>query len=290
MSNKAFTELLTILDLEQIETGAFRGVSPKVGWQRIFGGLVISQALVAASRTVEHRLPHSLHCYFLLPGDPSAPIVYEVERVRDGGSFSTRRCVALQHGRTIFVMSASFQTDEPGLEHARAMPEAPQPESLPGIEAIRAALGPRLPEGVRRYFETERPIELRPVDMTRFTPEGAGKPRAAAQKIWMRAAGRLPDDPAIHRAVLAYLSDMTLLDTSLIVHGRSVFDGSLQVASLDHALWFHRPFRADEWMLYDQESPNASGGRGLCRGSLYSQDGRLIATVMQEGLIRQKAP
>lgn len=286
--SKAFQELLTILDLEQIEKNIFRGVSPDVGWQRVFGGLVISQALVAASRTIEGKSPHSLHCYFLLPGDPSVPILYEVERVRDGASFATRRCVAVQHGRTIFILSASFQKEEPGLDHALAMPDVPPPGNLPGVEMIREALGPKLPEGVRRYFERERPIELRPVDMSRFT--SPGKPRPATQRIWMRAAGRLPDDLAIHQAVLAYLSDMTLLDTALVPHGRSVFDGSIQAASLDHAIWFHRPFRADEWMLYDQESPNTGGARGLCRGSLFSHDGRLIATVMQEGLIRPKAP
>lgn len=288
--SRAFADLLAILDLERIETNIFRGRSPDVGWQRVFGGLVISQALVAAGRTVDHRAPHSLHCYFLLPGDPSVPIVYEVERVRDGSSFSTRRVVAVQHGRTIFVLSASFQVEESGFEHALAMPDVPSPDSLPGFQEIRSNLGPHVPEGIRRYFERERPVEIRPVDVSRFMSENDGRPRPAAQRIWMRAAGRLPDDPAIHRAVLAYLSDMTLLDTSLVSHGRSVFDGSMQVASLDHALWFHRPFRADEWMLYDQDSPNAYGARGLCRGSLYAQTGELIASVSQEGLIRQKAP
>lgn len=289
MSN-AFQELLAILDLERIEKNVFRGVSPDVGWQRVFGGLVISQALVAACRTVDRRFPHSLHCYFILPGDPSVPILYEVERVRDGASFSTRRCVAIQHGRTIFALSASFQIEEPGLDHSGPMPVVPPPEDLPGKEGLSEALGLRVPEGVRKYFERERPIELRPVDLSRFAPENRGASRPANQRIWMRAAGKLPEDPLIHRAVLAYLSDMTLLDTALVSHGRSVFDGSMQVASLDHALWFHRPFRADEWMLYDQESPSASGARGLCRGSLYARDGTLIASVMQEGLIRQKAP
>jgi acyl-CoA thioesterase-2 len=286
----AFEDLLTILDLERIEKNMFRGNSPNVGWQRVFGGLVISQALVAASRTVEERSPHSLHGYFLLPGDPAVPIVYEVERVRDGASFSTRRCVAIQHGRTIFVLSASFQVEEAGLEHHSTMPDVPPPEELPGMEAILGSMGSRIPEGVKRYFERERPIELRPVDLSRFSRARPDGLLPATQQFWLRAAGRLPDDPAIHRALLAYLSDMTLLDTALVCHGRSVFDGTLQVASLDHALWFHRPFRADEWMLYDQESPNASGARGLCRGSLYSRNGQLIASVMQEGLIRQKAP
>ena len=281
-------KLLEILDLERVEENIFRGRSPQVGWQRVFGGLVISQALVAASRTVEGRAPHSLHCYFLLPGDPSIPIVYEVERVRDGRSFTTRRCVAVQHGRTIFVLSASFQIDEPGLEHSVAMPDVPTPESLAGLDELKRAFGENIPAAVKRYFDRERPIEFRPVDPTRYSSGAQDRPRAPAQRIWMRASARLPDDPAIHRAVLAYLSDMTLLDTALVSHGRSVFDGATQVASLDHAIWFHRPFRADEWMLYDQESPNASGSRGLTRGSLYTREGQLIASVMQEGLMRPK--
>jgi acyl-CoA thioesterase-2 len=286
----AIAELIAILDLERIELNIFRGRSPQVGWQRVFGGLVISQALVAASRTVEGRNPHSLHCYFLLAGDPSIPIVYEVERVRDGRSFATRRCTALQHGRAIFVLSVSYQVDEEGLEHALPMPDVPPPEDLAGVEEIKKAFGDQMPDGVRRYFDRERPIEFRPVDISRYAPEASSLARRPSQQIWMRASGRLPDDPAIHRAVLAYLSDMTLLDTALVSHGRSVFDGTTQVASLDHSLWFHRSFRADEWMLYDQESPNANGARGLCRGSLFSRDGRLIASVMQEGLMRPQAP
>lgn len=286
----AVSELLSILDLEKIEANIYRGRSPQIGWQRVFGGLVISQALVAASRTIDGRAPHSLHCYFLLPGDPAVPIVYEVERVRDGRSFATRRCTAIQHGKTIFVLSVSFQVAEEGLEHALAMPDVPQPDELASVDEIKKAFGDKIPEGVKRYFDRERPIEFRPVDITRYAaPGAAAAARKPSQQIWMRASGRLPDDPAIHRAVLAYLSDMTLLDTALVSHGRSVFDGTTQVASLDHALWFHRSFRADEWMLYDQESPNANGARGLCRGSLYSQDGRLIASVMQEGLMRPKA-
>ncbi|MDB5597751.1 MAG: acyl-CoA thioesterase [Hyphomicrobiales bacterium] len=285
----AIAELIAILDLERIESNIFRGRSPQVGWQRVFGGLVISQALVAASRTVEGRNPHSLHCYFLLAGDPSVPIVYEVERVRDGRSFATRRCTALQHGRTIFVLSVSYQIDEEGLEHSLPMPDVPPPEELASVEEIKKAFGDQMPDGVRRYFDRERPIEFRPVDVSRYAPPSSSRLRRPSQQIWMRASGRLPDDAPIHRAVLAYLSDMTLLDTALVSHGRSVFDGTTQVASLDHALWFHRSFRADEWMLYDQESPNANGARGLCRGSLFSRDGRLIASVMQEGLIRPQA-
>jgi acyl-CoA thioesterase-2 len=281
----AVANLLTILDLERIEENIFRGNSPQVGWQRVFGGLVIAQALVASARTVEGRAPHSLHGYFLLPGDPSAPIVYEVDRLRDGKSFATRRCNAIQHGRAIFSLSASFQIDEEGLEHALAMPDVPRPETLPSEAEMVARHGAVMPEPIRRWFASDRPIEARPVDLSRYVRRAAGAPE---QSVWLRATGKLPDDPAIHRAVLAYLSDMTLLDTALIAHGHTVFDADLQIASLDHALWFHRPFRADEWLLYVQDSPTSGGARGLTRGLIYSHDGRLIASVVQEGLIRPK--
>ena len=277
--------LLALLDLEPIEKDIFRGHSPKEGWQRVFGGLVVSQALVAAARTVGDRPPHSLHGYFILPGDPSVPIVYQVDRIRDGKSFATRRCVAIQHGKAIFSLGASFQIEEQGLDHAFPMPQAPDPETLPSEAELLQRFGAMMPEQVRKYFERERPIEIRAVDLSRYARR---KPMEPFQNVWVRAVGRLPDDPAIHRAVLAYLSDMTLLDTALIAHGRSVFNRDMQVASLDHALWFHRPFRADEWLLYVQDSPNTSGARGLTRGSLYSRDGRLVASVAQEGLIRQR--
>jgi acyl-CoA thioesterase-2 len=279
----AVAELLTMLDLERIEDNIFRGRSPATGWQRVFGGLVVAQALVASARTVEGRPPHSLHGYFLLPGDPQAPIVYDVDRLRDGRSFATRRCNAIQHGRAIFSLSASFHIDEPGFEHAVAMPDVPPPEALPSEAERVTEFGGVLPEAIKRWFSTDRPIETRPVDPSSFVRAG---PAAPVQNVWLRAAGPLPDDPAIHRAVLAYLSDMTLLDTALIAHGHFVFDARVQVASLDHALWFHRPFRADEWLLYVQDSPNASGARGLTRGLLFARDGRLIASVMQEGLMR----
>ncbi|ACK50807.1 acyl-CoA thioesterase II [Methylocella silvestris BL2] len=284
-SAEAVDELLAILDLETIEQNIFRGRSPQVGWQRVFGGLVVAQALVAASRTAPGRTPHSLHCYFLLPGDPQARIVYEVERLRDGSSFATRRCVAIQHGRPIFSLAASFQIEEEGLEHAFAMPDAPAPESLPSEAEMLETFGAQLPETIRRWFASARPIETRPVDPDRYMRRAPGAP---TQNIWLRAAAPLPDDPAIHRAVLAYLSDMTLLDTALIAHGHFVFDSALQVASIDHALWFHRPFRADEWLLYVQDSPNSSGARGLTRGLIYSRDGRLVASAMQEGLMRPR--
>ena len=276
--------LTQILDLERIEHNIFRGYSPQTGWIRVFGGLVIAQALVACTRTVEGRLPHSLHGYFILPGDPSAPIVYEVDRIRDGKSFTTRRCNAIQHGQAIFSLSASFQVEEEGLEHFLPMPDVPEPESLPGNpEAYAQFFGTEIPDAVRRVFERERTMELRPVDFSRYLRKEPGAPQ---QYVWIRAVDPLPDDPALHRAALAYLSDMTLLDTALVAHGRTVFDGRIQVASLDHALWFHRPFRADEWLLYAQDSPNTSGARGLTRGLIYSRDKRLVASVAQEGLIR----
>jgi acyl-CoA thioesterase-2 len=283
----AVLQLLEILDLERIEENIFRGRSPQTGWQRVFGGLVVAQALVASARTVDGRAPHSLHGYFLLAGDPSVPIVYEVDRIRDGKSFTTRRCNAIQHGRAIFSLSASFQIEEEGFEHSVPMPKVPPAESLPSEAEMIERFGPVMPEAIRRWFAWERPIELRPVNLARY----AGKAKGTFdQNIWLKAAGRLPDDPAIHRAVLAYLSDMTLLDAALGVHGHSVFDSGLQVASLDHALWFHRPFRADEWLLYAQDSPNSSGARGFARGLLFSHSGQLVASVVQEGLIRERAP
>jgi acyl-CoA thioesterase II len=284
MSN-AVAELLAILDLERIEENIFRGRSPQGGSQHVFGGLVVAQALVAAARTVEGRAPHSLHGYFILPGDPAVPIVYDVDRIRDGKSFTTRRCNAIQHGRAIFSLSASFQIEEPGLEHAVSMPKVPLPESLPSESEMLRRFGADMPEAMRRWFAPDRPIEVRPVDPSRYLRHEAG---ALEQHVWLRATGPLPSDPSIHRAVLAYLSDMTLLGAALGTHGHSVFDTGVQVASLDHALWFHRPFRADDWLLYAQDSPSSCSARGLARGLLFSHDGRLVASVVQEGLIRTR--
>ena len=285
----AVQELVSILDLERLEDNLFRGNAPQTGRQRVFGGLVVAQALVAASRTVEaDRIPHSLHGYFILPGDPDAPLIYEVERLRDGGSFTTRRCVAIQHGRAIFTMMASYQKEEQGLEHQIPMPNVPQPESLLSEEQMLEQFRNLIPEQVRRYLERDRPLELRPVDLARYSPIPRKTAVAPVQHVWIRAKGQLPDDPAVHRAVLAFLSDMTLIDTALVVHGKSVFDPDMQAASLDHALWFHRPFRADQWLLYAQDSPNSGGSRGLARGSLFTQDGLLVASVAQEGLLRKK--
>ena len=282
----AIETLLSILDLEPLEHNLFRGLSPQVGWQRVFGGQVIGQALVAAARTVEGRAAHSLHAYFMRPGDPTVPIIYEVDRIRDGKSFATRRVVAIQHGQAIFSMSASFQVEEAGLDHQLPMPIVPPPEELPSETELKALFLESAPEPVRRYWERERALELRPVDLRHYVSR---EPLAPVQQVWIRATGPLPDDPQIHRSVLAYASDMTLLDTALFAHGRSIFDRDLQVASLDHALWFHRSFRVDEWLLYSEDSPSTSGARGFSRGNLFSRDGKLIASVAQEGLVRLRA-
>ncbi|HEX8416399.1 MAG TPA: acyl-CoA thioesterase II [Methylobacterium sp.] len=280
------TELLDILDLRALGGDRFEGRSPTKGWPRVFGGQVVAQALVAATRTVPaNRPPHSLHAYFLLGGDPKVPIAYEVERIRDGRSFATRRVVAMQHGRAIFAMSVSYHEDETGVVHQLPMPDVPPPEDLADARAAVAAGGMGIPAPVLAYFARERPIELRPVEIERYLRR---EPRDPRFHVWLRAASPLPDDPAIHQAVLAYASDMTLLDATLIAHGQTVFDGDVQSASLDHALWFHRPFRADDWLLYAQDSPSAGGARGFARGLIYGRDGTLVASVVQEGLIRPK--
>jgi acyl-CoA thioesterase-2 len=282
----AIASLLSILDLETLEDNLFRGRSPQQSWQRVFGGQVLGQALVAAVRTLEaQRVAHSLHAYFLLGGDPKVPIIYSVERVRDGGSFSTRRVTAIQHGRPMFVMSASFHKSEPGFSHQSRMPDVPAPEELPSEQELKAKLIAHLPESMRSYWERERPIEMRPVDISRYL---AREPRPAQQYIWMRATGALPDDLPLHQCVLAYASDFSLLDTALIAHGKLMFDKDIQLASLDHALWFHRSFRADDWLLYAQDSPNSHGARGFCRGSIFTRRGELVASVAQEGLMRQR--
>ena len=285
----AVDQLLATLDLEQLEHNLFRGRSPQNGWQRVYGGQVVGQALVAADRTVEtkERLTHSLHAYFLRPGDPKVPIIYEVDRIRDGGSFTTRRVVAIQHGEPIFSMGVSFHKDEPGFDHQIAMPVVPPPEELASEEELKARLLPNLPEVMRKYWEYERPIELRPTDLSRFFSSEKGEPK---QYIWIKASGPLPDDFRLHQCVLAYASDFSLLDTALAAHGRLMFDPRIMMASLDHAVWFHRPFRADEWLLYAQDSPSSQGARGFCRGSIFSRDGHLVASVAQEGLIRERTP
>jgi acyl-CoA thioesterase-2 len=286
-TSRAVANLLSILDLEQLEDNLFRGRSPQQAWQRVYGGQILGQALVAAVRTVDpERIAHSLHAYFLLPGDLSRPIVYGVDRVRDGGSFTTRRVTATQHGRAMFVMSVSFHKAEPGLDHQATMPPVPMPEDLPSEQDLKARIIAELPETMRKYWESERPIELRPVDVSRYF---AREKREPEQRIWMRASGRLPDDLALHQCVLAYASDFSLLDTALIAHGKLMFDKDIQLASLDHALWLHRPFRADDWLLYAQDSPSGHGSRGFCRGSIFTRDGLLVASVAQEGLMRERA-
>jgi acyl-CoA thioesterase-2 len=280
----AVDQVLALLDLEKVEENIFRGSSPQGLMQRVFGGQVLGQALMAATRTVvRERLCHSFHAYFLRPGDPRLPILYEVDRSRDGGSFTARRVVAIQHGAQIFTLAASFQKAEPGYEHQSEMPDVPPPESLADEQAVRRA-DPALPDALRDWLGRPRPFEARPVIL-----DGPGDrpPRPPFDNLWLRARAPLPDDPALHRALLAFASDMSLLDTSLLPHGKSIFS-NVQVASLDHAMWFHRPFRADEWLLYAQDSPSASGARGFNRGAIYKRDGTLVASVAQEGLIRPR--
>ena len=277
--------LLAHLDLELLEVNIFRGASQDIGSGRVYGGQVLAQALVAAGRTVEPgRLAHSLHSYFILPGDHSAPIVYFVERLRDGKSFTTRRVTAIQHGRAIFEMSASFQVTEPGIEHQTGLPDVPPPEALVSdIERMRAQLD-RLPERVRTFYTRERPFDWRTVD-----PDDPLQPtpRSARRFAWFRAAAPLgSDDPLLHQGVLAYASDYGLLGTAMLPHALTFTTPGLQAATLDHAMWFHRPFRADEWLLYATESPSASGARGFTRASVFTRDGRLVASAVQEGLIR----
>lgn len=278
--------LLKTLDLEQLEVNLFRGLSPQVGWQRVFGGQVVAQALVAAAKTVSDETPvHSLHGYFLIGGDPKVPIIYEVDRIRDGRSYVTRRVNAIQHGRAIFSMSASFHAAEEGYDHQFAMPDVPMPEDLPDNKELRDQYRENTPDTVRKFLERRRALEMRPVDFRHYISSDSLPPH---QNIWFRAADTLPDEPLIHAAVLAYASDMTLLDTALFAHGKSVFDPDLALASLDHAIWFHRPVKADEWLLYSQDSPTTSGGRGFTRGSIYSRSGILVASTAQEGVIRRK--
>ena len=283
--SRALDQLLDILNIETLEVNLFRGLSPQSGWQRVFGGQVIGQALVAAYRTVEGRIAHSLHAYFLRPGDPSVPIIYSVDRIRDGGSFSTRRVVAIQHGQAIFSMGASFHKYEEGLAHQMKMPDVPPPEDLPSEGELKDRLIERLPPQVRAYWEREWPIEIRPVDFTRYL---APEKRVASQQMWIRATGDLGPDLALNQCVLAYASDFTLLDTALIAHGRFIFDPTLMVASLDHSIWFHRSFRADDWLLYAQDSPSSGGGRAFCRGTLFTRAGELVASTTQEGLVRER--
>jgi len=284
----AIQDVLDILDLEPLEVNLFRGRSPQSKWQRVYGGQVIGQALVAACRTVAEltqRPPHSLHAYFLLGGDPKVPIIYEVERIRDGRSFTTRRVTAIQHGAAIFSMEVSFHGAETGLSHQFPMPKVPKPEELPTEAELRQRMMAKLPDPMRTYYQRERPIEMRAVEYGRYLGE---KVEGDGFHVWIRATGRLPDEPAIHQCVLAYASDMSLLGAALIPHGLYIFNNEIMAASLDHAMWFHRPFRADEWLLYVQDSPNLAGSRGFARGLIFADNGTLVASVVQEGLLRQR--
>jgi acyl-CoA thioesterase-2 len=281
----ALDDLLALLELESLEVNLFRGVSPDEDRQRVFGGQVAAQALVAAGRTVEEpeRPVHSLHAYFLRPGDPTVPIVYEVDRIRDGKSFTTRRVVAIQHGRAIFNLQASFQIVEAGPDHQAPMPEVPRPDDLPTYQQRIEPYLERLGEDFAEWLVRERPIDSRPVDDPHFLDP---RPREPQQDVWIKANGILPDEALIHACVVAYASDLTLLDTAMLPHAISYKGEAYQIASLDHAMWFHRPFRADDWLLYHQTSPSAHGARGIAEGHIYCADGTLAITVIQEGLIR----
>lgn len=283
----ALADLIGLLDLEPLEVNIYRGRNRDLGTPRVFGGQVFAQALVAARRTVEGaREAHSAHGYFILPGDLKAPIVYFVDRLRDGRSFTTRRVTAIQHGQAIFNCSVSFHVDEPGLDHQDAMPEVPAPDALaPELTLVRE-MADRIPEKLREVLTQDRPIDMRPVDPVDPFEPGRQPP---TRYVWFKSIGALPDEPLIHQAVLAYASDYGLLPTALRPHGVSYRTPGLMMASLDHCLWLHRPFRADEWLLYAMDSPMAHGARGFARGAIYAQDGTRVASVAQEGLMRLPA-
>ena len=281
--NAALKDLIAILQLEQLEQHLFRGQSRNLGGKSVFGGQVLGQALVAASHTVEQTEAHSVHAYFVRPGDMQAPIVYDVERIRDGRSFSVRRVHAIQHGRPIFSMMASFQTPEPGHQHQAVMPVVPPPEDLPLESDLRQRWVQDCPEPLRAGYLQELAIEFKPVDAGNpFQP----KQREATQHIWFKASGALPDDAGLHQAVLAYASDFNFLGTAMRPHAMSWFERHIVAATLDHVIWFHRPARLDEWLLYSMHSPSAQGARGLTQGRIFSRDGTLVASLAQESLMR----
>ncbi|MCA1378836.1 MULTISPECIES: acyl-CoA thioesterase II [unclassified Bradyrhizobium] len=283
---KSRIDLAAIIDLDPVGIDLFRGNSPNASEQRVFGGLMIGQAMFAACRTVKARLPHSLHCYFIHTGDPQVPLTYKVERLRDGKSYSTRRVTAMQRGSTIVSVMVSFHKgEESAFEHQDKMPEVPGPEHFAAEELSKHSLYPDLPEIVHRYYEPDRPVELRPVEIGRYVGQ---KTEDGRVHMWMKAATKLPDDPALHICALAYASDLSLLDAVMARYGRTLFDGRILSGSLDHAMWFHRPFRADDWLLYAKESPSAQSGRGLARGLIFTRDGTLVASVAQEGSVRER--
>jgi acyl-CoA thioesterase II len=281
--NQLLEDLIKVMTLERLEINLFRGQSRDIGSPQVFGGQVLGQALVAATQTVENREVHSLHAYFLRRGDFNSPIVYEVDRAWDGKHFSTRRVVAIQHGAQIFNMSASFQLPEQGVDHQITMPDVPMPESLEDMQTLYRAALTKAPEAMRRVLEQKRPFEFRPVEPPDFSRAQKLPPIA---HVWFKAVAPLPDDEALHRCLLAYASDFGLLGTALRPHALSMMSNKLVIASIDHAMWFHRKVRVDDWLLYAMDSPSASGARGFTRGSLFSRDGRLVASASQEGLIR----
>lgn len=276
-------DLITLLKLERIEDNIFRGDSRDIGSPQVFGGQVLGQALSAAQHTVEGRVAHSLHAYFLRRGDIDAPIIYDVDRARDGGSFSNRRVVAIQHGRPILNLAASFQNPEQGLEHHGDMPDVPPPAGLKDLTEVAADILEKIPMKLRRFMTDKRPFEFRPVDPVSFDSCQKLPPQ---KHVWIRAVDRLPEDQALHQNLFAYVSDFELLATSTLPHGLSFSRGNVIMASLDHALWFHRDFRMDDWLLYSMDSPNAAGARGFARGQLFSEAGQLLASTSQEGLVR----
>lgn len=276
-------DLINLLKLERIEDNIFRGESRDIGSAQVFGGQVLGQALSAAQHTVDGRHAHSLHAYFLRRGDMNAPIIYDVDRARDGGSFSVRRVVAIQHGRPIFNLAASFQHPESGLEHQAEMPEVDGPDGLQDLTEVAPEILQRIPEKMRRYLTDKRPFEFRPVDPTDFTMPETRPPQ---KYVWIRAVDTLPGERALHQNLLAYVSDYELLGTSTLPHGLTFGRSRVMMASLDHALWFHRDFKVDEWLLYSMDSPNSSGARGFSRGEFFTEDGILVASSSQEGLVR----
>lgn len=279
-----FNDVAALFDLEQLGPNSFLSPAPQGGFHRVFGGQVIAQTLIAACRTVEGRMPHSLHAYFILPGDIDAPITYEVDRLRDGRSFTTRRVTAAQHGKVIYSTIVSFQIEEGGFEHQVKMPDVPAPETLDDYATLRRRFEGSLPPGLLRFLDRERPVEMRFTELERFFD----KPVQGPINVWFRLKTRLPDDALYQRYALAFASDMALIDVALAPHGITIFDPTIMAASLDHALWFHRDGRVDDWVLYYQDSPNMRGGRGLARGLIFSRDGRLLASVAQEGLMRRR--
>ena len=284
--NQLLDDLIKVMTLERLEMNLFRGQSRDIGSPQVFGGQVLGQALVAATATADDRVVHSLHAYFLRRGDFNSPIVYEVDRALDGKHFSSRRVIAIQHGRQIFNMSASFQLPETGLEHQNSMPDVPPPESLRDLESHYRDVLDQLPSGARRMLEQKRPFEFRPVEPADHLRRDKSAP---LKYMWFRTVDKLPDDEALHRCLLAYVSDFHLLDTALKPHGISMIHPKLVIASIDHAMWFHRSVRVDDWLLYAIDSPSASGARGFARGSVFARDGQLVASAAQEGLMRVTA-